>query len=222
MTEAEAKDWLTSSLGVSRETMDALKAFVAYLKRESVSQNLIAASTIDDIWSRHILDSAQLLSFMGNSRPDTKWLDLGSGAGFPGLIVALLTDFEVTLVESRARRIEYLQRVVEMLDIGGRVTVAGMPLERMKTAPFSVISARAFAPLPKLFELGARFSTNNTLWLLPKGRNAATEWDDAEAAWDGEFSVKQSITDADAGILVGTLIGKRTGGGKAGAKGQRP
>jgi len=222
MTEAEAKDWLTSSLRVSRETMDALEAFVAFLKRESVSQNLIAASTIDDIWSRHILDSAQLLSLMGSSRLDAKWLDLGSGAGFPGLIVALLTDFEVTLVESRARRIEYLQRAVEMLDIGGRVTVAGMPLERMKTDPFSVISARAFAPLPKLFELAARFSTNNTLWLLPKGRNAATEWDDAEVAWDGEFSVKQSITDADAGILVGTLIGKRTGAGKAGAKGQRP
>jgi 16S rRNA (guanine527-N7)-methyltransferase len=125
-------------------------------------------------------------------------------------------------VESRTRRIEYLQRAVEMLDIGGRVTVMGMPLERMKTAPFSVISARAFAPLPKLFELAARFSHNNTLWLLPKGRNAAIEWDDVKAAWDGAFSVKQSITDADAGILVGTLAGKRIGGGSAGAKGQKP
>jgi 16S rRNA (guanine527-N7)-methyltransferase len=73
-----------------------------------------------------------------------------------------------------------------------------------------------------LFELAARFSTNNTLWLLPKGRNAATEWDDVKTAWDGVFSVKQSITDADAGILVGTLAGKRTSGGNAGAKGQKP
>ena len=222
MTEAEAKEWLTTSLGVSRETMESLDAFVAFLKRESVSQNLIAASTIKDIWSRHIVDSAQLLTFVDRSQPETKWLDLGSGAGFPGLIIALLTDFEVTLVESRTRRIEYLQRAVEMLDIGGRVTVIGMPLERMKTAPFSVISARAFAPLPKLFELAARFSHNNTLWLLPKGRNAAAEWDDVKTAWDGAFSVKQSITDADAGILVGTLAGKRKGGGSAGAKGQKP
>ncbi|MDP4926831.1 MAG: 16S rRNA (guanine(527)-N(7))-methyltransferase RsmG [Sphingorhabdus sp.] len=222
MTEAEAKEWLTTSLGVSRETMESLDAFVAFLKRESVSQNLIAASTIEDIWSRHIVDSAQLLTFVDRSQPETKWLDLGSGAGFPGLIIALLTDFEVTLVESRTRRIEYLQRAVEMLDIGGRVTVIGMPLERMKTAPFSVISARAFAPLPKLFELAARFSHNNTLWLLPKGRNAAAEWDDVKTAWDGAFSVKQSITDADAGILVGTLAGKRKGGGSAGAKGQKP
>lgn len=222
MTEAEAKEWLTTSLRVSRETMESLDAFVAFLKRESVSQNLIAASTIEDIWSRHIVDSAQLLTFVDRSQPETKWLDLGSGAGFPGLIIALLTDFEVTLVESRTRRIEYLQRAVEMLDIGGRVTVIGMPLERMKTAPFSVISARAFAPLPKLFELAARFSHNNTLWLLPKGRNAAAEWDDVKTAWDGAFSVKQSITDADAGILVGTLAGKRKGGGSAGAKGQKP
>ncbi len=222
MTEAEAKEWLTTSLGVSRETMEPLEAFVAFLKRESVSQNLIAASTIEDIWSRHIVDSAQLFTFMEQSRPETKWLDLGSGAGFPGLIIALLSDFEVTLVESRARRIEYLQRAVEMLDISGRVTVMGMPLERMKTSPFSVISARAFAPLPKLFELAARFSTNNTLWLLPKGRNAATEWSDVKTVWDGVFSVKQSITDADAGILVGTLAGNRMGGGVAGAKGQKP
>ena len=221
MTEAEAKEWLTTSLGVSRETMESLEAFVAFLKRESASQNLIAASTIEDIWSRHIVDSAQLFTFMDQSRAETKWLDLGSGAGFPGLIIALLTDFEVTLVESRARRIEYLQRAVEMLDISGHVTVMGMPLERMKTAPFSVISARAFAPLPKLFELAARFSTNNTLWLLPKGRNAATEWSDVKTVWDGVFSVKQSITDADAGILVGTLAGKRMGGGVAGAKGQK-
>jgi 16S rRNA (guanine527-N7)-methyltransferase len=221
MTEAEAKEWLTTCLGVSRETMGSLDAFVEFLKLESASQNLIAASTIEDIWSRHIVDSAQLLTFMDKTRPDIKWLDLGSGAGFPGLIIALLTDFEVTLVESRARRIEYLERAIDMLDIGHRVSVMGMPLERMKTAPFSVISARAFAPLPKLFELAARFSTNNTLWLLPKGRNAVTEWGDAEAVWDGAFSVKQSITDADAGILVGTLAGKRKGGGTAGAKGQK-
>jgi 16S rRNA (guanine527-N7)-methyltransferase len=73
-----------------------------------------------------------------------------------------------------------------------------------------------------LLQLSYRFSTDNTLWLLPKGRNAAAEWDDVKTVWDGAFSVKQSITDADAGILVGTLAGKRIGGGSAGAKGQKP
>lgn len=209
MTENEAIAWLKTQLHVSRETLDALDTFVAFLKREAESQNLISASTLDHIWSRHIVDSAQLLLFTDISAPQSKWLDLGSGAGFPGLVIALLTKHHVTLVESRARRIDYLQRAVEMLDLTHRVEVAAVTLERLETAPFSVISARAFAPLPKLFDLAARFATNNTLWLLPKGRNAKAEWEDAQAAWDGNFRTMDSVTDQEAGILVGTLSGKR-------------
>jgi 16S rRNA (guanine527-N7)-methyltransferase len=209
MTEAEAIYWLETQLGVSRETLETLEAFVAFLTREAESQNLISASTLDHIWSRHIVDSAQLLRFVGADPAQHVWLDLGSGAGFPGLIIALLTKYDVTLVESRARRIDYLQRAVEMLDLGHRVRVAGLALERLETAPYSVISARAFAPLPKLFALADRFATNNTLWLLPKGRNAKLEWDDAQAQWGGNFRVLDSVTDQEAGILVGTLSGKR-------------
>ena len=209
MTENEAIAWLQAQLHVSRETLEALDTFAAFLKREAESQNLISASTLDHIWSRHIVDSAQLLLFTDNSAPPSNWLDLGSGAGFPGLVIALLTNHHVTLVESRARRIDYLQRAVEMLDLTHRVKVAGVTLERLETAPFSVISARAFAPLPKLFDLAARFATNNTLWLLPKGRNAKAEWEGAWALWDGNFRVMDSVTDQEAGILVGTLLGKR-------------
>lgn len=219
MTEAEALEWLTTSRGVSRETIEKLESFVAFLKREAVSQNLVSASTLEHIWARHIADSAQLLSFVTDGPRPTNWIDLGSGAGFPGLIIALLSDYEVTLVESRARRIDYLQRAVDMLDLAGRVTVAGTTLEKVPTAPYSVISARAFAPLPKLFTLAARFSTNNTLWLLPKGRNAAIEWEDARNAWMGEFTVEQSITDSEAGILVGRLTGRHLAGSISRAKG---
>ena len=222
MTEQEAVLWLDGELGVSRETMDALKTFVAFLKREASGQNLISASTLDHIWSRHIVDSAQLLQFLDHAPTATRWLDLGSGAGFPGLIIALLTDYNVTLVESRARRIDYLQRAVEMLDLTHRVHVAGVALERLETAPYSVISARAFAPLPKLFDLAERFATNKTLWLLPKGRNADHEWQDAQGVWDGNFQVMKSITDQDAGILVGTLSGHRQTKAGAEKQGQRP
>lgn len=212
MTEAEAQDWLREHLHVSRETIDRLESFVGFLKRESASQNLIAASTLDTIWSRHIVDSAQLLTHL----PDTQlsgakpsggaWLDLGSGAGFPGIVVALLTDMTVTLVESRAKRIEYLERAITMLDLEGRVNVAGMPLEKLKTAPFSVISARAFAPLPRLLALSARFSTKNTLWLLPKGRNARRELEEAQTHWSLDFHVEPSVTDDEAGIITGKLL----------------
>ncbi|HNW17920.1 MAG TPA: 16S rRNA (guanine(527)-N(7))-methyltransferase RsmG [Sphingorhabdus lacus] len=206
MTEVEARHWLEEHFTVSRETEEKLEAFIAFLKREAESQNLISASTLDHIWDRHIVDSAQLLRFCPDG-PQT-WIDLGSGAGFPGLVIALLSSHRVTLVESRGRRIEYLQRAIALLDLESQVTVAGMPLERVETAPYSVISARAFAPLDKLFDLAARFSTNKTLWLLPKGRNAAKEWEGVKSVWKGEFRIESSVTDAEAGILVGHLTGK--------------
>lgn len=210
MTEAEARDWLQANFDVSRETHERLEAFTAFLQREAQSQNLVSASTLDFIWSRHIADSAQLLKFVPDMHSASNWIDLGSGAGFPGIIIALLSDFNVTLVESRARRIDYLQRAVGMLGLEDRVCVAGLPLERVETAPYSVISARAFAPLPRLFDLAARFSTDKTLWLLPKGRNAAKEWNDVQPIWNGDFRIESSATDAEAGILVGHLTGKAT------------
>ena len=221
MTELEAQKWLHSNFDISRETQYRLDAFVGFLKREAESQNLISASTIDHIWSRHIGDSAQLLKFLTEDPAPADWIDLGAGAGFPGLIVAMLSNCNVTLVESRNKRIDYLQRAVAMLDMEKQVTVVGQPLERVKTAPFSVISARAFAPLPRLFDLAQRFSTNRTLWLLPKGRNAAKEWDEVKPFWNGAFRVEDSVTDSEAGILVGYLTEKRGNEASSAAKGQQ-
>lgn len=210
MTEEQAQDWLRAIFDVSRETWDRIQAFVGFLRREAASQNLIAASTLESIWSRHIVDSAQLLKLLpDDAAQDGNWIDLGSGAGFPGIIVALLSSHHVTLVESRNRRIEYLQRAIGMLDLEDRVSLAGMPLERLETAPYSVISARAFAPLPRLFDLAARFSTDKTIWLLPKGRNAVKEWQEVQPAWTGDFRIEPSITDAESGILVGRLSATR-------------
>jgi 16S rRNA (guanine527-N7)-methyltransferase len=215
MTEEDAKAWLNDNLDVSRETWEQLEAFVAFLRREAQQQNLISAATIDHIWSRHIVDSAQLLRFA----PDGgAWLDLGSGAGFPGIVVALLSPRPVTLVESRGRRIDYLSRAIRLLDLEGRTAVAGMAVERLETAPYSVISARAFAPLPKLLDLSQRFSTQKTIWLLPKGRNAVKELHEAHGRWNLDFAVEPSVTDSEAGILVGRLLGERL---RAPAKGQR-
>jgi 16S rRNA (guanine527-N7)-methyltransferase len=210
VTEEQAHDWLRASFDVSRETWERLDVFVAFLRREAASQNLIAASTADSIWSRHIVDSAQLLKLVpGDAPKDCTWLDLGSGAGFPGIVIALLSRHRVTLVESRNRRIDYLQRAIGVSELEDQVTLAGMPLERLETGPYSVISARAFAPLPRLFKLAARFSTDKTIWLLPKGRNAAKEWQEVQSDWTGDFRIEPSITDAESGILVGRLSATR-------------
>lgn len=215
MNEEAAKAWLTENLNVSRETLDILETFIGFLKREAQSQNLISASTLDIIWNRHIVDSAQLLASLPRNGSSKNWIDLGSGAGFPGLIIAILSQHRVTLVESRARRIEYLERAVGMLDLEDRVKVAGKPLEKLETAKFDIVSARAFAPLPQLLSLAERFSTENTYWLLPKGRNAARELEDAQQQpeWRGrlDFELNQSITDADAYILTGRLLSQLPG-----------
>ena len=206
MTEDEAEGWLAKTFDVSRETQERLEAFIAFLRTEAQLQNLISAATLDHIWARHIVDSAQLLRFAPG---DGDWLDLGSGAGFPGLIVPMLSDHRVVLVESRAKRIDFLERAITMLGMEDVAVVAGMPLERLESAPYSVISARAFAPLPRLLELSYRFSTDNTLWLLPKGRNAANELKNVCDNWNHDLTVEPSITDSEAGILTGRVLGPR-------------
>jgi 16S rRNA (guanine527-N7)-methyltransferase len=206
MTEEEAKAWLADNFDVSRETWDRLEAFVTFLKVEAERQNLISAATLDHIWARHIVDSAQLLL---HAPPKGRWLDLGSGAGFPGIVIALLSVHRVTLVESRAKRIDYLERTIAHLGLEDKATVAGTSVERLETASYSVISARAFAPLPRLLELSARFSTAKTQWLLPKGRNAVKELHEAHGRWNLNFTVEPSVTDSEAGILVGTLLEER-------------
>ncbi len=205
MTEEEAQNWLRDNCDVSRETWERLEAFIAFIKREAQSQNLVAASTLDHIWARHIVDSAQLLRLIP-SKKIAPWLDLGAGAGFPGIVTAILSPRRTTLVESRNKRIEYLNRAVEMLDMTNIIQVVGRPVEKLQSTEFAVISARAFAPLPKLMELAARFSTKNTIWLLPKGRNAAKELDECSANWNMDFEIKPSVTDDEAGIIVGTLL----------------
>lgn len=185
--------------------VDRLERLIVMLEAENRQQNLVAASSLEDVWRRHIADSAQLVTHV--PRETSPWLDLGTGAGFPGLVVAVLRpDIEVVMVESRKRRIEWLERVVAELGLG-RARVVGSRLEAVETFPAAVISARAFAQLAPLLALSARFSTTDTTWLLPKGRSAAQELHEL-IGWRQMFHVEQSLTDAEAGIIVGTLLGR--------------
>ncbi|RJF93716.1 16S rRNA (guanine(527)-N(7))-methyltransferase RsmG [Sphingomonas cavernae] len=201
MTEDEARAWLQSEIGVSRETMERIERFIGFLFDESERQNLIAASTRGHVWARHIVDSAQLLPLAKDAGVGA-WIDLGSGAGFPGLIIAALTERPMMLVESRRKRVEFLKQAVELLGVAAHVSVLGVRVETVPVQQAAVISARAFAPLDRLFTLGARFSRSGTLWLLPKGRNAQSELEAARDTWQGVFHVKQSVTDADSSIIV--------------------
>nr|WP_202390307.1 16S rRNA (guanine(527)-N(7))-methyltransferase RsmG [Tsuneonella aeria] len=182
--------------------MSRLDRFVAELRGENERQNLVAASSLNDVWRRHVADSAQLLEHV-TGYPGT-WLDLGTGAGFPGLVVAIMRpEWRVSMVEVRRKRVDWLSHIVEVLKLS-HVKVHFGNIERIENCDASVISARAFAPLPKLIDLAARFSTDRTQWLLPKGRSAAQEVRDLPGNIRVMFHVERSLTDPEAGIVVGT------------------
>ncbi|ARS28109.1 16S rRNA (guanine(527)-N(7))-methyltransferase RsmG [Sphingomonas sp. KC8] len=206
MTEDEARAWIADHIDVPRETWERLDTLVACVVEESGRQNLIAASTVPAIWARHIVDSAQLLRF-GVPGP---WLDLGAGAGFPGLVVAAFGGRAVTLVESRRKRIDFLVETADRMGIADLVTVVGQRLEIVESQPFSVISARAFAPLDRLLALAHRFATPTTQWVLPKGRSAQTELDHVRQTWQGAFRIEASVTDPEAGVVVATNVRPKT------------
>jgi 16S rRNA (guanine527-N7)-methyltransferase len=187
--------------------MERLESLAAMLREENALQNLVSRSSLDEFWRRHIADSAQLLAHVPRETTGP-WLDLGSGAGFPGLVAAILqADRDVWLVESRSKRIEWLNRATASLGLT-RVEVIGKRLERVADRSAAVISARAFAPLDKLLDLSARFSTIATTWLLPKGASAQHELDSLRG-WKHMFHVEQSLTDPQAGIIVGHLRGRK-------------
>ena len=188
---------LTDAAGLLR-----LETLSAALINENQRQNLISRPSEAQMWVRHIADSAQLLRFVPRETPSRPWLDLGTGAGFPGLVIAALRpEWKIVLVESRARRVEWLEHMVRELDLGN-CRVEGRRLELVEPFKASVISARAFAPLEKLLSLSAPFSTKATTYLLPKGRSAAQELQVMPRKIRGMFHVEQSLTDEEAGIIV--------------------
>lgn len=181
--------------------IERLERFIPLLEQENQQQNLVSKPSLDSVWLRHIADSLQLFDHV--PRETGPWLDLGTGAGFPGLALALAQpDMPIILVESRKRRVEWLERVCTQFSLEN-CRVIGSRLESVDSCEVSVITARAFAPLGKLLELSARFSTRSTTWLLPKGRKGAIELSEQPAAIREMFHVEQSATDPSAGILVG-------------------
>jgi len=204
--EAGARQWVEALPEGSPEAVARLERLIELLAEENARQNLVSVGSLAEVWRRHIADSAQLLIHV--PRGTSPWLDLGAGAGFPGLVIATLRpDIEVVLVESRKRRIEWLQSVAAALVLP-RVTVLGQRLEQVESFAAGCISARAFAPLAKLLDLSARFSTSETDWVLPKGRSAQQELQELRG-WNHTFHVKQSLTDPGAGIIVGRLAGRK-------------
>jgi 16S rRNA (guanine527-N7)-methyltransferase len=203
MIEEEARRWIIERFGVSRETL--LARLVEEIRAETAQQNLIAPSTLGAIWARHVVDSAQLL-LLANTRGGD-WLDIGTGAGFPGMVIACLRAAPITLCEPRRRRAEFLARTATRLGLD-HVTVAACKVERLSGVR-PIISARAVASLDSLFAAAASVSDRETWWVLPKGQSGREEVEAARKTWHGSFHVEQSITDPHSHIVVASGVRRR-------------
>lgn len=204
MTEDEALAWVDAHVDVSRGTL--LRQFVHLLIDESERQNLVSATSLRYIWARHIVDSAQLLP-LGSAAPGT-WVDIGTGAGFPGMVIAILTERPVVLIEPRRMRATFLENAAAALGLNERVTVIGARAQSYRGTA-AVISARAVAALNDLLALGLHLSTAKTTWILPKGPRAVEEVADARHSWHGVFHVEQSITDPQSLIIIAKGVSRR-------------
>ena len=187
---------------VSRETSERLQAFEQLLIKWNKRINLIARKDQDTIRTRHIQDSAQLVEHLPDNARD--WLDLGSGGGFPGLVVAAMTretrpDLGFTLVESDTRKAAFLREAARALDL--RVRVEAVRIEDLPPRKVDVISARALAPLPTLLALSERFCRSGTTLLFLKGRTVESELTHARQDWHITADRIPSVTDPDACIL---------------------
>jgi 16S rRNA (guanine527-N7)-methyltransferase len=189
---------------VSRETTDRLDRFVAALLRWQRQINLIAPSTERNFWTRHVADSLQLIALAPKARI---WADLGTGAGFPGLVIACALadapDARVYLVESNPKKIAFLREAVRAT--GAPAIVHAGKIEDFAASPpepIEVVVARALAPLPKLLGLAAPLLKNGAVGLFPKGQDAALELTEASKYWKVQAGLVPSRTDPKSHIVV--------------------
>ncbi len=206
------------ALKVPRETNHRLTRYAELLSHWKTRTNLVAPSTLPVLWSRHFADSAQLVHLAPEAR---LWLDLGSGAGFPGLVVAILQagtpDFRMHLVESNHKKCAFLAEVAR--ETKAPVDIHAMRIEELAESAHSLkpdmVSARALAALPRLFQLAAPFFEERTKGLFLKGREAEAEIEAAREEWEFSSRLHPSLTSSSHIVEVTGL--RRRGNAKAGA-----
>ena len=194
-------------IDVSRETIVLLQRLGLLVEKWNKSINLISKKTVPEMWNRHILDSAQI--FYASNKSFKKWLDMGSGAGFPGLVVAILAQDknicgETVLVESDKRKCVFLSTVKRELNLN--LSIINNRIEGCDRQQADVISARALADLPSLLDLSFDHLSDNTTLIFSKGKSWKEELVAAEKIWNFSWEAVTSITDAKSVVLkIGEL-----------------
>lgn len=189
---------------VSRETLARFDAFVTLLLKWQATTNLVAPSTLGHVWTRHIADSLQLLTLAPDARA---WLDLGSGGGFPGLVLACAlaerSGARVHLVESNAKKAAFLREAARALMLPALVHAARIEeVIHRWSEPVDIVTARALAPLADLLAYAAPILKTGAQGLFPKGQDVEVELTEASKYWRIEATLAPSVTSADARIVV--------------------
>ncbi len=190
------------SLDVSRETIESLKHYEALLLKWNPKINLVSKATLNQIWERHILDSAQI--FKQSDQKTVNWLDIGSGGGFPGMVLAILSkqfapDRMITLVESDQRKCAFLRTVARETDC--KVQILSERVEKLTSMNADVLTARALADLSKLLEFANLHLSPSGTCLFLKGVNWKKEVQAAQDSWRFEYEAIKSETSEEAVIL---------------------
>jgi len=195
-----------SGLDVSRETLGKLEQYYELLQKWNQKINLVSKGSLDDGWNRHIVDSIQI--FTASQHAEGHWVDIGSGGGLPGIVVAIMRSElglgPVTLIESDSRKAAFLMTVIRELSLNAKVIVAR--IEQAPAQSAAVLSARALASLDLLLGFAARHLAPTGLCVFPKGRSFEAEIDAARQNWLFDCEVVPSVTEADGAILkVGNI-----------------
>ena len=196
---------LNEHTNVSRETFVKLSLYHDLLIKWQSKINLISNDTIKDIWLRHFLDSLQLIPYIGDKNQIIA--DLGSGAGFPAMVLAISGYKNVHLIESDTRKVAFLREVARITDT--KVTIHNCRIEETELPKIDVVTARACASLDKLLHLIANKVSRETIFLFHKGKNYNTELEDASVNWQYVVSVTPSIVDSNGVILKISDLKKR-------------
>ncbi len=190
---------------VPRGTMERLMAYEALLQDWQTRMNLVGPATLSDIWGRHFADSAQLKSLIQRGK---HWIDVGSGGGFPGMVLAAMDWGQFTLIDSVAKKVRFLEAVQDQLGLTNVAVVHGR-VEALAPMGAEVITARATAALVTLFDWTVAHGRPASRWVFPKGRRWEEEVAEAKLRFRFEFQALPSITDPEARIILATNLERR-------------
>jgi 16S rRNA (guanine527-N7)-methyltransferase len=197
---------------VSRETTNKLKLYHESLEEWQIRMNLVANSTIKDAWNRHFIDSSQLFQYIPKTAKTL--VDIGSGAGFPGMVLAIIANdkipyLKITLVESVHKKTVYLNHVKEITS--SQVNILNKRIENVKEKTFDVITARAVIALKDLLKYAQPLFRKNTVCIFPKGKNYIKELEEAKKDWLFTYEVMSSVTSEESVVLLIRHLVKKKG-----------